>query len=95
MRMSEAIQSPRRDWVYCSEVGRIILEMTKRKRNHSGYFSSNFSIKENYLQTGKHGMNMVKKEQRVKINEEIVREHLATFNDLKCGEGPKSHIPDY
>lgn len=26
---------------------------------------------------------MVKMEQRLKINEEIVREHLATFNDLK------------
>lgn len=65
------------------EVGRIILERTEKKQNHLVYFSSNFSIKENYLQTGRRGTNMVKMEQRLKINEEIVREHLATFNDLK------------
>lgn len=33
---------------------------------------------------------MVKVEQRLKINEEIVREHLATFSDLKPGERPES-----
>ena len=94
MRMSKAIKSSRGEWVCCLEVDRIILEMTKGKQNHSGCISSNFSIKENYLQTGKHGTNVVKKEQRLKVNEEIVRKHLATFNDLKSGERPESHIPD-
>lgn len=75
-------------------VGRIVLERTKRKQNHSAYFSSNFSNKQSYLQTGKRATNMVKREQRLKIGEEIAREYLATFNELKFGERPESHIPD-
>lgn len=57
-------------------------------------FSSNFSINESYLQTGKRGTNMVRKEQRLKINEEIVREHLAAFSELRSGERSESHMPD-
>lgn len=37
---------------------------------------------------------MVKKEQRLQIIEEIVREYQATFNELKIGERPENHIPD-
>lgn len=74
-------------------IGRIILEMTKRKQIHSAFFPSNFSIREGYLQIGKHGTNTVKQEQRLKINEEMRRDYLATFNELKFGERPESHIP--
>lgn len=74
--------------------GRLILEMPKRKQNHSACFSASCSIKESYLQTGKRATNMVKKEQRLQIIEEIVREYQAAFNELKIGARLESHIPD-
>lgn len=36
---------------------------------------------------------MVKQEQRLKIDEKIIRDYLAIFNELKFGERPESHIP--
>lgn len=66
----------------------MLLKMAKRKQTHSAYFSFNFLIKKSYLQTGKCGTNKVKKEQTLKIDEEIVREYLASSNDLKFGERP-------
>lgn len=70
-----------------------VFKMMKRKQNHLSHFSSNSSIKENYLHSNwKHGTKLVEKEQTLETDEEIVREYLAPF--IEYGERTVSHIPN-